>query len=227
MNWKIILVSVIAFVIIIGLVSFQAIGIDLGIVPLFLSLLGIVAPIINDLRKPKISLEIEKPEFEKREYGDLEGYKIVTKVTNNGNKIVFNLEASANFKEQIDVSKVNILTRNKQKSYSISNHPFEEDKYSWIDGNGKTIGNTFSQLRKNDSIKLMFPTEYKSGFGFIIGTIGSRSSVSHGSANDTLLNLEPQRTYKVEVEVKGEDNDKNTVIKKKNFKIKIPTNAET
>ena len=221
MNWKVILVSLIAFIIIVALVSFQAIGIDLGTVALIFSLIGIVAPILNDLKKPKISLRIEKPEFEKRENGEYQGYKIITQVTNKGKKIVYNLEASINFKEQVEILRVTIETKNRQKSIKASNQPFNGKNYSWIDNEGKDTKNSLiPKLRTEDPMKLMFPKEHESG-PYVAFVGGGGRMVSHGCDYDTLLKLEPNITYNIEVELKGEDNDKNTVIKKKKFKIEI------
>ena len=218
------MVSVIAVISVIVLGSLQIIGIPLAaILSASISVIGIAVSLIGDLNKPKISLQIEKPVLKRREYGDYHGYKMVTKVTNEGDKIVFNLEASAKFEEQIEVSNVKIQTTNNRKSYSSSNQPFEENKYSWIDSNGKPIGNLISQLRKDDKMKLMFPTEYKLGDVWVIALNANFEPTSrNNTANDTLLNLEPQKTYNIEIKLKGEDNDKITVTEKKKFKIKTP-----
>jgi hypothetical protein len=223
MNWKILLVSAILVIALIVLGSLQVIGIPLAaILSASIGVIGIAVSLIGDLNKPKISLHIAQPKLEMKQYGDYQGYKMVSKVTNKGDKIAFNLEASANFKEQIEVSQINIRRRNDHRSYSSSNQAFEKDKYSWIDDKGKTIGNIVSQLRKKDWVQLMFPTRYKLGLSAAFGSVTGRNrSHSFGSASDTLLNLEPKKTYIVEVEVKGEDNDKNTVIEQKKFKIKI------
>ena len=215
MNWKVIIVSCIAFFLIIGLVYFQVIGIDIGIVSSIVSLIVIFSPILSHLIRPKISLEIEKPEFERREYGNNQGYKIVTRVTNKGKKIVFDLLASVHFTEQVEFLGVRIETRNGHKSYSASSQPFREDRYSWIDKEGKTMKDiSLNQLRKDDSIKLMFPKEAESGLFYAI-----LPGPSVGWAYDTLLKLETQKTYRVEMTLKGEDFEKNTVIKKKTFKM--------
>lgn len=223
MNWKLIFVSVIAFIIIIGLFAFQTIGVDLAIVSLIFSLIGIIAPILNTLIKPKISLKIEKPKFEKREHGEYKGYKMITHVTNKGNKIVFNLEASAKFEEQIEVSNIQIQITNNNKSYKSSNQPFEEDKYSWIDSKGKVMKKKLvDTFRKDDEMKLLFPPEYKSGITWAFGMRGGGVTSSSGYADDILLNLEPKKPYNIEIKLKGEDNDKITVTEKKKFKIKTP-----
>lgn len=227
MNWNIVAVSCVAFFLIVGLVYFQVIGIDIGIVSSIVSLIGIFSPILSHLVKPKISLETEKPEFERREYGNYQGYKIVTQVTNKGKKIVFNLIASVHFKEQVEFLGVTIEVRNKQSSYRASIQPFKEDKYSWIDKEGKTLKDislnqiiSLDKLRKDDSFKLMFPKEAESGPSYVIG--GHGRTVSYGSAYDILLKLETQKTYQVEITLKGEDFEKNTVIKKMTFKMKVP-----
>jgi len=224
MNWKILLVSVIAVISVIVLGSLQIIGFPLAaILSASISVIGIAVSLIGDLNKPKISLHIEQPELERKQYGNYQGYKLLTQVTNKGDKIVFNLEASAKFKEQIAVSKVKIQTTNNRKSYSSSNQPFEENKYSWIDNNSKPIGNVVSQLRKEDTMKLMFPPEYKSGYAWAMALDSDFRPISRsGSANDMLLNLESKKTYNVELTLKGEDNDKVTVTKKKEFKVEIP-----
>ena len=69
MNWKILLVSAIAVIAVIDLGSLQIIGGSLAtILSLIIGVIGIILPILNDLRKPKTSLHIEQPELKKREY---------------------------------------------------------------------------------------------------------------------------------------------------------------
>ena len=80
---------------------------------------------------------------------------------------------------------------------------------------------SLNQLRKDDSIKLVFPKETESG-GFVgVGSIGRRMRTTSW-AYDTLLKAETQHTYRVEITLKGEDYEKNTVTKKKTFKIEMP-----
>ena len=78
MNWKVVVVFCIAFFVIVSLVYFKVIGIDIGIVSSIASLVGIFSPIIAHLLKPKVSLEIEEPKIQRREYGEHQGYKIET-----------------------------------------------------------------------------------------------------------------------------------------------------
>ena len=47
-----------------------------------------------------------------REYGDYQGFKVISQVTNKGKKIVFSVEASAQFEEQIESLDVTINKRN-------------------------------------------------------------------------------------------------------------------
>jgi hypothetical protein len=222
MNWKVVAVSSAAFFLVIGLVYFQIIGTDIGIITSIMSLVGIFSPILSQLLKPKVSLKIERPELEKREYGNHEGYKIKTCVTNQGKKIVFNLTASIHVTKQVDFLKITIETKNGHKTYKVSGQPFKADIYSWIDKEGKTLKDTsLNQLRKDDSMKLVFPEEARSG-GFVgVGTIG-RSMRTTSWDYDTLLKAEAQNPYRVEIIVKGEDFEKNTIIKKREFKINFP-----
>lgn len=222
MNWKVVIVSCIVLLSIAVLVYFQIIGTDVGIVSSIISLVGIFSPIITHLLKPKVLLKIEKPEFEKREYGDYEGYKIGTHVANRGKKIIFNLTASMHITEQVGFLKVTIKRKNGHESYTVSSQPFKEGEYRWIDKEGKTLKDTsLNQLRMGDSIKLLFPKEAESGGFVAVGSIGGRMR-STGWAYDTLLKAETQKTYRVEITVKGEDFQKNTIIKKKAFRIRVP-----
>lgn len=224
MNWKILLVSVIAIVSVLALGSLQIIGIpQAAILSGIISVIGIVIPLILNLNKPNISLKIEGSEFEKRTYGDeILGYKLVTKVISRGKKIVYNLEASISFENPIEVIGVSIETRNQNTKYGVSKQTFDPKNYSWIDSNDKdTKKQLVESLRKDDEMKLMFPQDIVSGPW--VGTMGrfeGRMNIS-GIDSDSLYKLEPKKTYKVEIQIKAEDHEKVTHSKTQKFKIKI------
>lgn len=228
MNWKILLVSVIAVISIIVLGLLQIIGIpQTAILSGIISVIGIVIPLFFNLNKPNISLSLEEPKFEKRTYGEeIVGYKLVTKVISRGKKIVYNLEASIIFENPMELIRVSIQTRNQNKKYGVSKQKYDPKNYSWIDIDGKDTKNQLlDSLRKDDEMRLMFPKKSQSGPW--VASIGGGDRInSFGIRNDILCKLEPEKTYKVEIEIKGEDNEKVTVCKSKKFKIKF-SNDET
>ena len=218
MNWKILLVSAIAVIAVIVLGSLQIIGVSLAtILSLIIGVIGIILPILNDLRKPKTSLHIEQPELKKREYGGYQGYKIVTLVTNKGKKIVYNLEASVNFREQVEFLDITIYTRN--KPVKVSNHPFNKKEYRWKDSEGKILKDRLIPELRNDPMTLMFPKCLERPLIAYVGGLNSSSDIKD---RITLLKLEPNKTYKVKLELEGLDSEKTIVRKEKEFKIKTP-----
>jgi len=214
-GWKVVALWGIAFLLIFGLVYLQVIGINIGIVSSIAIL--VLSQILNHLIKPKVSLTIKKVRLEKREYNGIKGYKIKTQIINNGNKIVINLRASVQFVELVKFIRVNIETTDGQKTYKSSWQPLKVDEYSWIDEGGKKIKNPYlDQLRKDDSIELVFPKEIEPILHFAV-----LPGPSHGLSYDTLLKLDKGEDYQILITLKGEDYEKNTVIKTEKFKIKV------
>lgn len=218
MNWKVILVSCIALILIAILLYFKVIGIDVGVVTSIAALMGIFTPILSSLIKPKVSLTIKDPQLEKTEYDGIEGYKVRTQVTNKGSKIVFNLTAAVNFTELVKFLRVDIEDRDGHKTYKTSEDVLKENEYSWIDKEEKAMKDlSLEKLRKDDIVHLLFPKKLKPGMWV---AVGRRST---GWSYDTLLKLDRDKNYQIVITLKGEDYQKNTIIKTKKFKIEVPT----
>jgi len=94
--------------------------------------------------------------------------------------------------------------------------------HCWIDKKDH-IKSSLTELRQDDPYYLVFPYETKWG-----GLVGNEEKkfLSSSYSSEYLLDLRNEE-YIVEIKVKGEDSDKNTITKKEKFKIKPPVNRFT
>jgi hypothetical protein len=96
-----------------------------------------------------------------------------------------------------------------------------EVKYGWIDEKGKKAESTmWKELRYKDSIDLLYPLKsFFFGHGVRSTIDGPFRNQSFGS--EVLLKLVDGVRYNVVIEVKGEDSEKNTVMKTQKFSLSI------
>jgi hypothetical protein len=203
--------TVISLAIIAVLVNNGIISINVGIVvgvllviiyPLLLALLPIF---LMFGIAPKVSLQISDLKFVKKNSHGIEGYQLKALVTNKGKKICSNLAASFEIKDTHGSSpnllQVRFDNNNGQEKVEQKEEPMRNVRYTWIrNGDREYLGN-YGELRQGDYVSLLFPFE----------TI-SASAGLHDVWSEMLLKLAPNSRYKVVIEVKGEDSEKNTAI---------------
>ena len=92
--------------------------------------------------------------------------------------------------------------------------PTEEDfgngGYVWVNQGNKISSGSWKELRKNDTVKIIFP------YLVVNLAIGGLSYYSK-----LLLKLNSNAHYCVRITVKGEDPDRNTIIREKTKKSKL------
>jgi hypothetical protein len=163
-------------------------------------------------KRSKVVLEIEKPRFVKKSFGKIEGYHLKVGVKNKGREICLNLGARFEIKDSEgkapELLNVRVDVTNGDKVVDVTEEPMRAIKYAWVDADERVF-KVLKGLKKEDDFGLLFPYET-----FFAG-LGSLTSSS-----EYLLKLKIKMNYEVEIEVKGEDLEKNTVVKKKKFDVR-------
>jgi hypothetical protein len=164
-------------------------------------------------QKSKVVLEVEKPQFVRKSFDQIEGHQLRVGLKNNGREVCFNLCAKFEIKDsggnaprllnvRVDVTEGN-------KVVDATEESMRAIGYAWIDKDGRVF-KVLKELKKDDDFGLLFPYET-----FFAG-VGSSTSSS-----EYLLKLQADTNYEVEIEVTGEDSDKNVVMKRKKFRMRI------
>jgi hypothetical protein len=225
LKWKILIpIVVIAVVALLFLSYYFQSSIDTG---LLLSIIPIASPFIfyalDYYQKARINLQISNAQFlENKISENITGYQLKVRVTNKGKKICLNVTAQFGITTKqgkpISLMLTNRTNKDGRISSSTSEEPFSQMKYAWYNGKDKqTNGN---QLRQNDNYYIIFPYE-QSG-----GAIAFGGGNMFSSRSERLLNLS-KTDYKVEVELKGEDLEKNTYTRKQTFEISLSNRKQT
>ncbi len=223
MKWKIVVPSAIISIIVIALMVFYFnLSTELGIA---LSSITSASPFIlyglDYYQKARINLSIENAQFVEKTIDEkLSGYQLKVEIVNKGKKICLNCVAVFRIKDKHEKApntmQVRFESTNCDNKVSITEESFKQHSYAW-----NTIDNTTcngKELRQNDRYCILFPVET---FGGIMVSTG-RSSYS--SSYECLIKLN-ECSYFVEVELKGEDLEKNTYIKKQTFNLSVPKSA--
>jgi hypothetical protein len=163
-------------------------------------------------QKSKVTLEIEKPQFVRKSYDQIEGYKLKVGVKNKGSGICLNIRAKFDIKDfegnTPELLNVRVDVTNGKEVVNVMEEPMRAIEYAWVDKDERVL-KALKELKKDDAFSLLFPYER-----FFAG-IGSSTSSS-----EYLLKLQANKDYTVEIEVEGEDLDKNVVIKSKKFRMR-------
>lgn len=233
LNWKLLTVSIIAFVltaIVISSYYYLVISAYLGVI---YSLLTLSTPFIvlfltEYLLKTRISLNIKNVHLIAKGFDQtFAGYQVTALITNKGKKICFNLD---DVKVEIKDSKgnaPNLLKVTKklsghQRELTLEEENFRSIGHSSIDEKGNKT-TTIEKLRKDDTYNLVFPYETKTG-----KDSGNKETGFFSYYSEYLLDLNKDEEYSGEIKVKGEDSEKNTVSKSKPFKFRaLPTEFTT
>ena len=213
--------SVIVAVVVIVAISFLTfygyISLDIGIVSTaILAVLSLFVPNLIDYSlKPKVGLQIGNLEFVKKMHDGIEGHQLKGVIMNNGKKICLNLGASVKIEDRQGKSP-NLLhirfdRKDGQETVESKEEPMRDIGYIWTIDNEHVTTAIWKELRQKDSVNLLFPHEQVSVH---VGSSGLWSVY--------LLKLEHNTEYNVIMEVKGEDYEKNTVVKGKIAKIRLP-----
>jgi hypothetical protein len=164
-------------------------------------------------QKSKVALEIEKPQFVKKSYDKTEGYKLKVGVKNKGSGICLNIRAKFDIKDSEgnvpELLNVRVDVTNGKEAVNAMEEPMRPIEYAWVDKDERVL-KALKELKKDDVFSLLFPYER-----FFAG-IGSSTSSS-----EYLLKLQANKDYTVEVEIEGEDSDKNVVMKSKKLRMQI------
>lgn len=216
MNWKFLLLSVAVAIIPLSLSYFTILSLDIGII---MSVLALIPSFYSLLMKPKVSISIKNIELKPIKYNNRIGYRLMVDVTNNGKRLVSNLTAKFDIRdsksnESISFIRVTIEKRDNHRKVTFSEEESRDDFYEWVGEGVKKEQTILPKLRYGDHFSLRYPREGK-GFFIMLGT--GESSSGYSILHDTLLKLE-KRKYFIEIEVKGEDPEKNIVIKRKKIK---------
>jgi len=194
---------IVSIIIIAALTYSGRVDLNFGII---ISILLVILPTLVDYElKPKVDLKISDLRFTKNTSRGVAGYQLEAIVTNGGKKICLNLCASFEIKDAQGTSP-NLLhlrygNRNGQETVEQNEETMREARYRWLKKGGREYSGNWDELRQNDSVSLLFPYE-----------VISVSAGSNTSEAETLLKLLPNSRYKVVVEVKGEDSERNTAI---------------
>ena len=176
----------------------------------------ILPPLITIGLQPKVSLKVDKIEFQKRVFHGVEGHQIKALVTNKGKKICSNLTASFSVKDA-DNRSPNLLSitfsnRDFQPRTDAAEEPMRSIGYAWKKDNENECLGDWKELRQKDCVYLLFP--YETHFFDGADTNPYRDSIAY-NASEVLLKLIPNHRYKIVIEVKGEDSERITAIGKK------------
>jgi hypothetical protein len=220
LNWKHLVFSI-ATVVVIAIAIFTYSGyisldtsIIFTLVTVILAMLSLFVPSLVDYSlKPRVSLEIGNLEFIRKEYHDVEGYLLKGLITNKGKRICLNLDVAFKIEDARHNSPnllyVRLDTENGQETVNTREEAMRDINYVWINERDRITKGMWKELRQKDSVAFLFPYE-----SVDIG-VGS-----HFWWSEFLLKLENNAEYQVTVEAKGEDGDKNTVMKSKTDKIR-------
>lgn len=216
MNWKLLVFSFFVIGAISILTYIGKVSLDVGII---LSILSLFVPnLVDYFLKPKVALQIKNLEFVKKSYDNVEGYQLKGLITNNGKRISLNLDATFKI-ENAQHKSPNLLhvifdTTDAQVRVKSREEPMRNIGYAWTDEKDQTIIGSLKELRQKDFVGLLFPyEEVSAGISPIFGSVSAIYS-------ETYLKLEPNACYEVVVEIKGEDSEKNTVMRSKTTKIR-------
>ncbi len=175
---------------------------------------------VNYFQKSRIVLDVVKsPYFTAKGFDQtFTGYQLNALITNNGKKICFNLDdvsisikdSKGNTPSLIKVTKKLKVT---EREITLQDYHSRDIGYCWVDKKGDIITD-IERLRQGDKYHLVYPFDLKSG-------IDSDKGTTFPYYSECLLELTQGEQYSVEMSLKGEDLDKNTVSKKKSFVVKI------
>ena len=164
-------------------------------------------------QKSKVVLEIEKPQFVKKSFNQIDGHQLRAGVKNKGRLSCLNLCAKFEIKDSEGKApgllNVRVDVTDGNKVINATEEPMRAIKYALVDKNERVL-KVLKELKKDDAVGLLFPYET-----FFAG-VGSSTYSS-----EYLLKLQVNTDYEVEIEVKGEDSDKNAVMKRKKFQMRI------
>jgi hypothetical protein len=165
------------------------------------------------LQGSKVVLEIEKPQFVKKSFHHIEGHQLRVSVRNKGRISCLNLCAKFDIKDSEGKApgllNVRVDVTDGNKVITATEEPMKPIKYAWVDKDERVL-KVLQELKKDDAFGLLFPYET-----FFAG-VGSSTASS-----EYLLKLQVNTDYEVEIEVEGEGSDKNAVMKRKRFHMRI------
>lgn len=209
------IVSVVAVGTVIGLLVYYNVltpyyGLIYGVLVSFGTIVveTLIPVVMNYSIAPKVSLKVDDIKLEKRTFLNVKGYELTALVTNKGKKIALNIDASIQIRNEenaipnlLDVS---FDERDDRIIHAEARETaFESDKYAWIDNRNYKVTRKWEQLRQNDRVILHFPYISHAGIAFV------GDPVSHSDYD--LIKLQNNTSYKITVDVKGEDAEKTTV----------------
>lgn len=177
---------------------------------------ALITTVINYAISPKVSLKIDNVQLEKKTFQNIDGYLLTAIVTNSGKKIVSNLDACIQIKnEKNETTRLLNITIQERDDFIVSANSsevaFESDKYTWIDAQNRITLGTWAQLRQGDPVKLLFP--------YISHPLVLFAEDPVMTSTDTYLQLQKNNSYKVTIEVKGENAERTTEHGKTSKKI--------
>ena len=220
LKWKILIpIVVLAVLALIALSYYFQSSVNSG---LLLSIIPIASPFIfyalDYYQKAKVNLKIETAEFIEKTIDNQTGYLLKVGIANRGKKICLNVNAKFNIKDAQDkdatLTQVRIESNYGNRTVTTAPENFDQVGYWWLKPDGKQI--VVKELRQNDPYYLLFPIEHSVGFAVN----------SHSVSYDCFLSLNNGK-YVVEVELKGEDPERNTVIKKRTFNLSVANRNNT
>jgi hypothetical protein len=217
LNWKLLIFSLTAIAVISILFYFGRISLDVGVI---LSVLSLFVPTVVDYSlKPKVALQIKNLQFIKKSFDHVEGCQLKALIANNGRKICLNLDATLQVKDtqgrEPNLLHVNVREINGQRAVESREEPMRDIAYAWTNEKNEITQGLWKELRQKDFVNLLFPYGNTS---FGIGSISGSFSSFH---SEPLLKIETATDYQVTITIKGEDSEKNTVMKSRKGKIRL------
>lgn len=179
-------------------------------------------------QKSRVDLSISNAEFIAKGFDhNYIGYQLQASVTNKGKKICLDLDDVSVVMKDTEGNSPSLLKVVKKLTDNHGEITLDEEqirdiRHCWIDKKDH-ISTSLGKLKQDDLYYLVYPCE--TGWGGLVGS-REKNSLSSSYSSEYLLDLKNEE-YVVEITLKGEDSDKNTILKKETFKIKPPVNKFT
>lgn len=208
---------------------YSYIPLDIGII---ISVLTALPPIIFNLaeyfQKSQVKLKIIDAQFMAKGFDhNYVGYQLKALLINKGKKICLDLDDVSVVIEDTKGNTPSLLKVNKKimdnhREITLDKEQMRDIGHCWIDKKDRLI-TSLQEMRQDDPFYLVFP--YKTNWGGYVSK-EEKTFLSSSHSHEYLLDLKNEK-YSVEIKVKGEDSDSNTITKKASFKIKPPINKFT
>lgn len=185
------------------------------IIVIFL-IIGIAYLCIVMLRK---GLRISEIELVPEQFDGQTGQRVRAMVENYDKRVIYDLSAQIVVTGPgLQLLRVERHENNSNWSVKLSAQSYRQTRYAWrMNGSESPSLGNWPEMRQHDEVALVYPEE-STGVIFSGGPPSHRggSASSSGMTSEMYLYLKQSATYKILLEIKGVDVNKNTVVARKN-----------